>query len=73
VKKGDLSIVASSLHFAMKSLRERWDDTQAVWNDSVRKSFEEKHVAPLEPQVTSTLKAVNRLAQVLARAYEECS
>jgi hypothetical protein len=73
MRQGDLSIVASSLHFALKTLRERWEQTGESWRDSVRQHYEDNHVAPLEPQVVSTLKAVNRLSQVFARAREECS
>lgn len=73
MRRGDLSIVASSLHHAMKSLRVRWDQTQEIWNDSVRRQFEEEYLVPLEPQVTTTLKAINRLSQVFSRASEECS
>jgi hypothetical protein len=73
MKRGDLSIVASSLNFALKTLVMRWEDTQETWDDSVRQSFEEEHMVPLQPQVLSTLKAINRLNQVMARAYEECT
>ncbi len=73
MKRGDLSIVASSLNFALKTLKMRWDDTEESWNDSVRQSFDEEYMGPLEPQVLSTLKAINRLNQVMARAYEECT
>jgi hypothetical protein len=73
MRPGDLSIVASALHFATKSLNERWDDTKQFWTDSVQQHFEENHVQPIGPTVTTTLKAINRLTQVMARAYEECS
>jgi hypothetical protein len=73
MRRGDLSIISSSLHFALKTLRIRWDETSEIWNDSVRVNFEETYLAPLEPQVVITLKAINRLAQVLARANEECT
>lgn len=73
MRRGDLSIVGSSLHHAMKTLRVRWDETQETWNDNVRRQFEEQHLVPLEPQVAATLKAVNRLSQIFSRASEECS
>ena len=73
MKRGDLSITASSLNFAMKTLKMSWEDAKEVWDDSVRQSFDEEHMVPLEPQVMATLKAINRLNQVMARAYEECT
>lgn len=73
MRQGDLSITSSALHYALKALRQRWDDTQQGWNDSVRRAFEEKHLAPLDPQVLAALKAINRLSMVMSRAYDECS
>ena len=73
MRRSDLSIISSSLHLAMKTLKQRWDDTEETWRDSVRQHYEEQHLAQLEPQVLATLKAINRLSLVLARAEEECS
>ncbi|HEX4132255.1 MAG TPA: hypothetical protein VHZ24_19650 [Pirellulales bacterium] len=72
-RPGDLSIVSSSLHFAMKGLLERWDDVQSMWDDPVSQALQKEYLDPLAPQVTTVLKAVNRLSQVMARAYEECT
>ena len=70
---GDLSSVSSSLHFALKSLKQKWDETQEEWNDSVRQRFDENYVEPIEPQVSTVLKAINRLSKVISQACEECS
>ncbi|MBS0208261.1 MAG: hypothetical protein JSS27_04840 [Planctomycetes bacterium] len=70
---GDLSIVSSTLSHSYRTLLARWDDTLDVWNDPVSKRFEEKHIEPLEPDVTGFLKAVNRLSQIMTKAVEECS
>ena len=72
-RPGDLSIVASSLNFATKGLFERWDDVQASWDDPVSRGFDKEFLEPLQPQVMTVLKAINRLSQVMARAYEECT
>ena len=73
MRPGDLSIVSSSLNYATKTLKHRWDDAQSVWNDQAAQHLEAKYIAPIEPQVQSLLKAINRLSQVMARAYEECT
>ncbi len=73
MRDGDLSLVSSSLQYAYKVLRQRWDDTEEVWRDVVRKRFDEQHIEPIEPTVLNTLKAINRLSSVLERAREECS
>lgn len=73
MRRSDLSIVSSSLHLATKTLYQRWDQTGETWRDAVRTQYEEQHLAQLEPTVLATLKAINRLSLVLARAIEECS
>ncbi|HWA99165.1 MAG TPA: hypothetical protein VG713_11760 [Pirellulales bacterium] len=72
-RPGDLSIVSSSLHFALKSLHERWDEVQAGWDDPVSQGIHKEFVEPLTPDVQTVMKAINRLSQVMARAYEECT
>ena len=34
MRQGDLSIVSSALHFALKTLRQHWDQTGEVWRVS---------------------------------------
>ena len=61
------------LNSALKTMRLRWDEVKADWNDSVSRDFEENHWQPLEAQVVATLRAIDRLAPVLAKAQQECS
>ena len=61
---------AAILHLdtALKTLRQRWEATSAVWNDPVSRSFEKDYWAPLEEQVQATGREIDRLAQVIAQA-----
>ena len=61
------------LYAAMKSLRERWEQTQETWRDMIRRDFADDYWDPLEQRVQSALAAIDRLAQVMTRAREECS
>ena len=61
------------LYAAMKSLRERWEQTHETWRDAIRRQFTEDYWDPLELRVQSALAAIDRLAQVMNRAREECS
>src|SRR5262249_47436068 len=56
------------LHAATKSLRERWEATEETWRDAIRRQFAEDYWEPLELRVQSALSAIERLAQVMARA-----
>jgi hypothetical protein len=57
----------------MKTLRERWDETQIHWRDQVRVDFEKHHMDPLQSQVEQTLRAMNQLGEVLARMRKDCA
>ena len=61
------------LYAALKTLRERWDETLQVWHDAIRRDFAEDYWDPLEQRVQSALSAIDRLAQVIIRAKEECT
>jgi hypothetical protein len=61
------------LNHAIKDLKARWDETRTRWTDSVARSFEDDHLAPLEQQVQATLRAMERLALDLRKARNECS
>lgn len=63
----------SKLQHALKTLRAHWDSTQDGWRDQVRRDFEERHLAPLDAQVTQTIRAMDTLADVFAKIYRDCS
>jgi hypothetical protein len=61
------------LNKALKELRLRWGEVSEDWQDTVREEFETDHLVPLETQVLATLRALDRLAPILAKAQRECS
>ena len=73
MKAADTEAGPARLHFALKTLRARWEETQDEWNDSARQGFEENHLEPLEQQVLATLKDMDRLSQILTSALKECA
>jgi hypothetical protein len=64
---------ANKLHHAMKTLIERWEETEPHWRDQVRADFGENHLKPLEDQVGATIRAMGRLADVLNQVRRDCS
>ncbi len=58
---------------ALKTLRVHWDETRTGWNDPVSQDFEAHYWDPLENQVVAALRAMDRLAPLLAKAQRECS
>jgi hypothetical protein len=67
-----LATGTSKLNLALKALRLHWEETKSRWNDPVSEAFEENHVNLLEGQVLATLRGIDRLAQVLSQAQQEC-
>jgi hypothetical protein len=68
-----LTAAEGKLSMAVRTLLQRWDATKAQWHDSVSRDFEENHLAPLEKQITVTLRAIERLAHDLQKARQECT
>jgi hypothetical protein len=60
------------LYSAMKTTSEHWEQTSRVWQDQVRRDFEENCLAPLQLQVQDTLHAIDRLWVVLGQMQRDC-
>ncbi len=58
----------TQLDASLKVLRQRWEESKTLWNDPVRWDFEKRRWQPLEQQTQATLKEMERLADVLAKA-----
>jgi hypothetical protein len=63
----------TELNTALKDLRVLWEQTRAGWDDPVSQEFEERYWGPLENQVVSALRAMDRLAPILAKAQRDCT
>jgi hypothetical protein len=55
---------------ALKTLRQNWESTRAVWNDPVSWNFEKEYWVPLEAQIQATQREMEQLAQVIASARQ---
>jgi hypothetical protein len=64
----NLNVTAAALDDAWQRLRQRWEETKALWNDPVRWQFEREFWQPLESQMLTTQKEMERLAQMIAQA-----
>ncbi len=62
----------SKLFNSMKTLHAHWEQVQDVWDDPVRRHFEETVWKPLDDQVGSTLRATDRLDQILGQLARDC-
>jgi len=68
----NLSSSSMELHGALKELRILWQETQAAWNDPVRRDFEKEFWEPFQEQILGELRAVERLSPILASVRNDC-
>jgi hypothetical protein len=68
-----LNVNSAKLKDALKELRARWEETRAHWKDDVAQDFDDHHWRPLEMQTEVALRAIDRLAEELSRARQDCS
>ncbi len=68
-----LSVSATQIREGLEALEVHLEETKPVWRDAVRKDFEENYFEPLRPLVVSALRAVDHMAQVMARMRQEIS
>jgi len=68
-----MSSGAARLNHALRTLRERWDDTQGYWSDQVARDFEKNHLIPLEAQAKNAIVGMDKLAEVLVKLRRDCS
>jgi hypothetical protein len=64
---------STRLSQAVRVLRDQWLITEATWSDAVRKRFEDRFLAPIEPAVDSALNGLQKLAEVLDNVRRDCS
>ena len=55
-----------------KTLTVHWETVREGWGDRACQEYEEKHVAPIAPQVAAAVRAMDRLTAILAQMRQEC-
>jgi hypothetical protein len=73
MKSCDLTSGAAKIELALKTLRTTINAVNQQWNDEAQRKFEEKHLAPIEPNVKNMLDAIGRLAEVIVAAEHQCA
>lgn len=68
-----MSAGSARLKHALKNLREHWETTRTLWDDSVARDFEKNHLTPLDQQVDNALRGMDKLSEVLAKVRQDCS
>jgi hypothetical protein len=68
-------VMASStrLKQTARALKEQWLVTEETWGDEVRRRFEERYLAPMEPTIDSAINGMQKIAEVLDQVRRDCS
>jgi hypothetical protein len=64
---------ATRLSQSIRVLRDHWLITEATWQDTVRRRFEERYLTPLESAVDSATNGMKKIADVLDQVHRDCS
>jgi hypothetical protein len=64
---------SARLNQTVRALKDQWLVTEATWGDSVRRRFEDRYLAPLEPAVDSAINGMLKIAEVLDQVRRDCS
>jgi hypothetical protein len=64
---------SNRLEQTMRALKDQWLITEATWNDTVRRKFEERYLDPLDPAVDAAVGGMQKLADVLDHVRRDCS
>jgi len=68
-----MSAGSARLSHALKTLRERWDDTRGHWSDQVARDFEKNHLIPLDAQSGNAIRGMDKLSEVINKLRNDCS
>ena len=64
---------STRLNQTVRALKDQWLVTEATWDDSVRRRFEDRYLAPLEPAVDSAINGMMKIAEVIDQVRRDCS
>jgi hypothetical protein len=63
----------SRIKQSINALQDHWKPVEEVWNDVVRRRFEERYLLPLDPAVDAAMIGMHKLAEVLDKVRRDCS
>ena len=64
---------SNRLKETLRGLKDQWLVTEATWSDVVRRKFEDRYLAPIDPAVDAAVNGMQKIAEVLDRVRRDCS
>lgn len=72
MKSAHLIDSIGQLQDAGEQLQQAWEETCDVWKDAAAVNIEQNHLYPLFQELSGAMRAIARLAELVARADREC-
>jgi hypothetical protein len=64
---------SNRLKQTLRALKDQWLVTEATWSDVVRRKFEDRYLAPIDPAVDAAVNGMQKIAEVLDQVRRDCS
>ena len=64
---------SNRLKQTLRALKDQWLVTEATWSDVVRRKFEDRYLAPVDPAVDAAVNGMQKIAEVLDQVRRDCS
>ncbi|MGC8640808.1 MAG: hypothetical protein ACP5XB_13130 [Isosphaeraceae bacterium] len=64
---------SSRLKQTLRGLKDQWLVTEATWSDVVRRKFEDRYLAPIDPAVDAAVNGMQKIAEILDQVRRDCS
>ena len=64
---------STKLQYALKTLRAHWEQARGSWQDQVAQDFEDRQLKPMEYQVDSAMRGMDKLSEVMMKMKRDCS
>jgi acetoin utilization deacetylase AcuC-like enzyme len=67
-----LPTAKANLVDALKKLRHSWERAKQDWDDDASKLFFKEFIEPLESRVTSAIKGVDHVVELVSKVRRDC-
>ena len=72
MRAANLNAGGNRLDQTMRILRTKWLTVRESWKDELSETFDADHIAPLERQMQSTVRAIEKLGDLCVKIERDC-
>lgn len=72
MRAANLNAGGNRLDQTMRILKSKWLMVRESWRDELAEAFESDHIAPMERQLQSTVRAIEKLSDLCVQIERDC-